>query len=235
MSAVFSLMTFNVHEAVGSDHHQNYYRIIQVIKEVNPDLLMLQEVDLNRDENNQDVSFLFETIEKSSAYVGIKGITMFRSRSAYGNAMFLKYRPENIKRHDISYAGCEPRGVIECTCRIKGHPVRLLSTHLGLRKKERAQQVLELKQLLKQEQNLPTLLAGDFNEWRPFSKRLRGIKEEMNLIPARPTFPAFFPLVALDRIFYRGNIEHEKIIVYRSPLYRMASDHLPLIAGFNLT
>ena len=235
MGKAFSLMTYNVHEAVGTDKQRNYDRIVQLIEEVNPDMMMLQEVDIGREDATHKGSFLFETIESSTPYYGIKGITMFRARSGYGNAIFTRNRSEGIRRHDISFAGREPRGVLECVYRIADHPIRLLNTHLGLKKSERVQQLRTLRQLVKQDGERPTLLAGDFNEWHPFSNRLDIIKEEINMLPARPTFPAFLPLVALDRIFYKGSIRYSDFVFYRSRLRRIASDHRPLVARFYFT
>jgi hypothetical protein len=114
-------------------------------------------------------------------------------------------------------------------------PIRLLNTHLGLKKSERVQQLRTLRQLVKQDGERPTLLAGDFNEWQPLSNRLDIIKEEINMLPARPTFPAFLPLVALDRIFYKGSIRFKDFVFYRSRLRRIASDHRPLVARFYFT
>jgi endonuclease/exonuclease/phosphatase family metal-dependent hydrolase len=48
------------------------------------------------------------------------------------------------------------------------------------------------------------------------------------------TFPSFFPQGALDRIYYRGPLHLAAARRCRLALSRVASDHLPLIADFEL-
>jgi endonuclease/exonuclease/phosphatase family metal-dependent hydrolase len=233
----FTLLTYNVHEAVGRDKHKNYFRIVEVIREINPDVITLQEVDSDSGEpgeNNADgASFMYETIEQSLAYHGVKGITMFRKRSAYGNAIFAAKRPENVLRHDISHKHREPRGVLECTIGIDGRPVRILNTHLGLSKKERHHQLNAVVQLLQQQdKNIPVVLAGDFNEWNPFARNLDRLKNTLHMVPLHRTFPSRLPIISLDRIFYCGGITLTGHHVQASRLGRTASDHRPLVATF---
>ncbi len=238
MPSRFILLTYNVHEAVGRDKHKNYFRIVEVIREINPDVISLQEVDSDAGEagenNTGGASFMYEMIEQSLAYHGVKGITMFRKRSAYGNAIFAAKRPENVLRHDISYGHREPRGVLECTVRIGGHTVRILNTHLGLSKKERHHQLNAVMQLLQQDRKMPVVLAGDFNEWNPFGRNLNRLKNIMHMVPSHRTFPSGFPIIALDRIFYRGGLTLTSHYVHDSRLGRTASDHRPLVATFTL-
>lgn len=231
----FTLLTYNVHEAVGTDRQRNYQRIYEVIRELNPDIINLQEVDSDLNERKSQHSFLFETIRESSGYYGIKGITMIRSQSAYGNAVFFRSEPKEIKRHDISFANREPRGILDCTIHVNHSTLRLLNTHFGLKKKERSTQVQILRQLVKQEVGRPTLLSGDFNEWYPCSKNLKKLQEVMKMVPPERTFPAKFPLFALDRIFYAGTIQLLNSWRHKSRLSLTASDHLPLVAEFTLT
>ena len=54
---------------------------------------------------------------------------------------------------------------------------------------------------------------------------------------ARPlrTFPSFFPQGALDRIYYRGRLRLHAARRCRFAMARVTSDHLPLIADFELS
>jgi endonuclease/exonuclease/phosphatase family metal-dependent hydrolase len=230
------LLTYNVHEAVGTGRQQSYQRISEVIKEINPDIINLQEVDSELNEKKNQQSFLFETINETFEYYGIKGITMIRSRSAYGNAIFLKNKPLEIRRHDISFDNREPRGILDCMIQLNDSTLRVINTHFGLKKKERSSQIQILKQLVVQKnENHPILLSGDFNEWNSHSNNLKALREVMNMVPSEFTFPAKFPLFALDRIFYKGKIELLNSKRHKSPLSLSASDHLPIVAEFALT
>ncbi len=48
------------------------------------------------------------------------------------------------------------------------------------------------------------------------------------------TYPAALPARPLDRIFYRGDLSGAHAFASRSKLARQASDHLPLVADFQL-
>ena len=48
--------------------------------------------------------------------------------------------------------------------------------------------------------------------------------------PAPATFPARWPVLALDRIWVRPRRRLERVFVHRSPTARVASDHLPVVA-----
>ena len=80
--------------------------------------------------------------------------------------------------------------------------------------------------------DFPTLLSGDFNEWQIYSKQLRLLKQQMHMVQRKRTFPARYPIFALDRIFYNTGLELLEHNVHITYLSRQASDHLPLIGHF---
>jgi endonuclease/exonuclease/phosphatase family metal-dependent hydrolase len=76
---------------------------------------------------------------------------------------------------------------------------------------------------------------GDFNT-PPRSRAYRHIAETMQDAQRAPgirrrerTFPTRFPTLRLDHVFVRGPIEVLSATTVRTPLARLASDHLPLI------
>ena len=80
------------------------------------------------------------------------------------------------------------------------------------------------------------ILAGDFNDWRVASPKL--LDKELGLTEAfveshgkhAKTFPAVFPTLKVDRIYYRG-LCCERIEVVRT---KGLSDHCPLMAAFSI-
>ena len=48
------------------------------------------------------------------------------------------------------------------------------------------------------------------------------------------SFPAYWPVVSLDKAFARGPIEIRHARIVHSRLARDASDHLPLVVDFHL-
>ena len=80
---------------------------------------------------------------------------------------------------------------------------------------------------------LPVVIGGDLNDvWSSLSKKLMQPSEFINASEYSKTFPAWFPMRALDGIYYRGNLQLTQCNVHRSDLAKKASDHLPLLAEF---
>ncbi|TMA64185.1 MAG: hypothetical protein E6J73_07815 [Deltaproteobacteria bacterium] len=69
---------------------------------------------------------------------------------------------------------------------------------------------------------------SDFNEWLPTGRSLRWIHTRLGKTALVRTFPAAFPLFALDRIWVSPAAALVKVSRVRTPLTRIASDHLPL-------
>jgi len=82
----------------------------------------------------------------------------------------------------------------------------------------------------------PTLLLGDLNEWRvkTRSSLLELLPHFGPLHAVLPSFPSRFPPLALDRILARPPDLISSIEVHQTPLARVASDHLPIKARWNL-
>ncbi len=129
--------------------------------------------------------------------------------------------------------GREPRGAIDATIDCNGTPLRVIATHLGLRPAERAEQARRLIEAIGRDER-PTLLAGDINEWLMPRRALRALHAHFGESPARATFPAAVPMIALDRIWVSPVSLLRRVHVHRSALARRASDHLPLIAEIAL-
>ena len=75
------------------------------------------------------------------------------------------------------------------------------------------------------------LLMGDLNEWYLWGRPLRWLHSHFRETPAAPpTFPARQPVLALDRIWVAPAGSLRRLRRHVSPLARVASDHLPLVA-----
>ena len=72
---------------------------------------------------------------------------------------------------------------------------------------------------------------GDLNEWRGRSGAIRVFDRRLGPSAAERTFPSWLPVLALDRIYADGPAVLRDVGVYRSPLARLASDHLPLVGN----
>jgi len=76
----------------------------------------------------------------------------------------------------------------------------------------------------------PVVLLGDLNEWFLWGRPLRWLRRHFGRTPAPATYPARWPLFALDRIWVEPARLLERIEVLSAAPARAASDHLPLRA-----
>ena len=88
----------------------------------------------------------------------------------------------------------------------------------------------------------PCIIAGDMNDWQGSLKRQFFVPSGFACGTGRrpgsrwtlKTFPSFAPAGGLDRIFYRGNLRLLHVGRSRLKLARIASDHLPIVADFEI-
>jgi endonuclease/exonuclease/phosphatase family metal-dependent hydrolase len=221
--------SYNIHGCVGRDGALAPERIAAVIRELDADVVALQEVDAQHhaDRYLDQWVFLAETL----GYHCVPGISLRTHRRDYGNAVLVRTPPEAVRLHDLSVARREPRGAIDLDLTLGGVPIRLVATHLGLSGAERRAQIIHLLHILADgAQRAATILLGDLNEWFRGSRNLRRLAERFPTEPARASFPAGRPMLALDRILVRGEMRVSELAAHRSPLARVASDHLPVRA-----
>jgi endonuclease/exonuclease/phosphatase family metal-dependent hydrolase len=157
----------------------------------------------------------------------------------HGNALLSKYPIVGHENHDISIDRHEVRGMLHCQLEVPGHAVRLhaICVHLGLRESQRERQLEVLCRTIRDcvPLSAPLLVAGDFNDWRHRAhavlQRCAGLHEVFVQAQGRAarTFPAGFPMLALDRIYARNLRSHAPLALPRQPWARL-SDHAPLAA-----
>ena len=86
--------------------------------------------------------------------------------------------------------------------------------------------------------DLPTLIVGDFNDWRNNLAAVLLAEHQFEHVTGPPSrfrsFPAFYSVLAVDKAFHRGGIHVREARLVRTPLARRASDHLPLVIDFHL-
>jgi len=175
-----------------------------------------------------------EYLSEVSGLQALGGPTMKREDSHYGNVLLTWYPVLRTDNLDLSVRGREPRGAIDAILEIEKRPVRVIVTHLGLRRKERLCQTRQLADHVRGDRSPLLILLGDINEWYPLSGSLRYLKRWFGRPPARPTFPARWPVLSLDRIWVRPPNALLRVWSHRTPLARTASDHLPLKALISL-
>ena len=224
--------TYNVHGCVGTDRRYAPERVAKVIS-LNADGIALQEVD-DRTPRCEGLG-QFARLCRLTGLHGVAGPTLRCRRGHYGNAILSRFPVEAVRRIDLSVPRREPRGALDVEVVLgDGERVRVLATHLGLRARERKRQVDRLMDHLRQPRHhgYPTVLMGDFNEWLSVEgPRLKHLSERFASRLAGPSFPSWFPVFSLDRIYALPAPDRAEAEVHRSRTARTASDHFPVMAS----
>lgn len=220
-----TIATYNIHGAVGTDGLFAPARVADVLREVSADIIALQEVPLG----GAGMPNVLRILQHATGFVAVEGYTFSVSGRRYGNAVLSRYPIVATRKIDISFGSREPRGALDADISCHGHPLRVIATHLGLRPAERHEQIRKLLQVFDTDQ-MAVVLMGDVNEWFVWGKSLRWLVSHFQAVPAPATFPSRWPLFALDRIWIRPRHRLVHVEVHGTPLARLASDHLPLIA-----
>lgn len=220
-----TIATYNIHGAVGADGRFAPERVAKVVLEIDADIIALQEVPLG----GAGMPNVLAMLQQATGFAAADGLTFSVAGRRYGNAVLSRYPLRATRSIDLSCGQREPRGALDADIDCHGHPLRVVATHLGLRPAERRAQIRRLLQVFDTDQ-MPVILLGDVNEWFVWGRTLRWLVAHFQAVPAPATFPSRWPLFALDRIWIRPRHRLVHVRAHATPLARIASDHLPLIA-----
>jgi endonuclease/exonuclease/phosphatase family metal-dependent hydrolase len=223
------IASYNIHKCKGVDGITRPDRIIRVIAEIRADVIALQEVD--RRFGVKDGLLDLHRLERETGMRLLVQSDAPRGHGWHGNALLVRGEPVAYRRTRLELPGFEPRGAIVAELDLGEGPFRVIAAHLGLLRQSRLYQARALLNAFHDLPPMPTLLLGDFNEWRRHRRSALGVLEPtFGVSPSLLSFPSRRPLFALDRIFGWpvGLVSH--LAVHATPLARRASDHLPLTA-----
>lgn len=216
-------------------------RVVEVLAEVNPDVVALQEVlsiEGSTPEKNQ-ASYIATQL----GYHCAAGENRRLRGGAYGNVVLSRWPLRTMRNYDISVTGCERRGCLHTDVSLPdGETLHVFNVHLGLAFLERRHQARQLVDVVLNDGLLtgPRIMLGDFNEWtrglttRLLGRHLKSVNLRRHLRWAR-TYPGVLPVLHLDHIYFDPSLQLERLTLHRSRTALVTSDHLPLVADFTLT
>ena len=233
--------TYNVHKCRGLDRRVRPGRIVEVLREIDADIIALQEVlSLQGATREKDQArFISEELKMVCALGG----TRVHKGAMYGNVVLSRLPVLETANYDISVHGREERGCMRADIRANGSGVlHVFNVHLGTAYVERRHQGRKLvdETILNNGQlSGARILLGDFNEWtRGLTTRLLGshltsadIKTHLK---RSRTYPWVLPFLHLDHIYFDNSLELERMTLHKSRIALVASDHLPLVADFRI-
>ncbi|NOR69405.1 MAG: EEP domain-containing protein [Methylomarinum sp.] len=243
------VLTYNIHKGFSvGNRYFILHQIREALEKTDADILFLQEMQGKHSKHEQKHTnwpecshseFLAKDIWPHFAY----GKNAMYKVGHHGNALLSKYallRWENINVSPFIWASRSLlHGVIQLP--ESSSELHIICIHLGLLGMERRRQINTLCQHIEAHvpRDAPLIAAGDFNDWTGQAEKQ--FYQHLNLQEAHQTlhnryaktFPAWLPMLQMDRIYYRGlqPITCERLT--HAPWNRL-SDHAPLSATFDI-
>ena len=233
------LLSWNIHKGIGGrDRRYALQRIIDCIDHERPDLVCLQEVDrlVGRSQFDDQPRILGQSLNLQSIFQANVSV----ANGTYGNLILSRWTVGSTHRISLKRGIRKARGAQLVHVETPEGVIHLVNTHLGLDERERHWQVELLlnHKLFQSSAAIPTLIAGDFNDWRDTLAERSLASHGFQQVTSPPaefrSFPSWLPVGSLDKVFIRGGLKTERVRVVRTSLARIVSDHLPIVVEFSL-
>ena len=235
--------TYNIHKGVqgiGPARRLEIHNLGLAIEQLDADIVCLQEVrKVHRREEKYfkhwpkmpQAEFLappgYESIYQTNAYT---------RHGEHGNALLSRWPVVSHRHEDMSDHRFEQRGLLHVEVQVADAPLHVIVVHLGLIPASRVRQILQLHQYIGREVPVgaPLLVAGDFNDWGiKISNMMRAAQFTEWNVGKHFTYPSRLPIAQLDHVYAKG-LKPLGQLVPHGKAWRRMSDHLPLLAQFDL-
>ena len=231
------IATYNIHRCRGMDRRTIPSRVAEVIRELNADVVALQEV-IGAGPSGTGQA------EEIGAAVGM-GWVMHSVRTLrnhqFGNVVLSRLPIVHHGHYELTWRTCEERACQRADLDLgESCKLHIYNVHLGTAVLERRYQAARLAAFVHDHRiKGPKIILGDFNEWlkglatKTLSSLFKCIDISQHLKRKR-TYPGLFPVLHLDHIYYEGDVTVRSMELVRTRRALMASDHLPLVADFRI-
>jgi endonuclease/exonuclease/phosphatase family metal-dependent hydrolase len=219
--------SYNVHGFVGTDGARDVRRVGAVVQQLEADVVALQEVAFSGHEPS-------ELLHALPGYEAFAAPIVRDDGVRHGNVLLTRLPIDEARRIALDFKRREPRTAVDARLRTTARPLRVVATHLGLEPGERRFQVRLILQHVASDDGVVTVLLGDFNEWFLVGRPLRWLHARFGRSQYVGTFPSWWPVLALDRVWVQPKSALERCAAFDTTLSRAASDHLPLVAQLDV-
>ena len=237
------ILTYNVHQCLGTDRRLDVDRVAEVIARCRPDIVALQELDVGRN-RSRGVDQAHALAEKLGMRFHFNA-AMKVAEERYGDAVLTPLPMRLVRAAALptlpEMTLLEPRGALWVEIELDGGKLQVITTHLGLMPREQRAQVAALlsEDWLAHPDCLdPVILLGDFNapsRTRPYQALAGALQDAQRALKGRrtqPTYPSRLPILRIDHLFVSRGVRVLNVEAADAPLMRLASDHLPLWMDF---
>ena len=230
------ILSYNIHKGFSSSRAYVLDGIKRAIDVIQADLVFLQEVSGEHDRAPGRAQFeaLADRVWHHHAY-GRNAVT---SSGHHGNAILSKLPILAWENLNVSTNRFEKRGILHAVVDLDPphrRPLHAICLHFDLFARGRLKQAELL--CARVEKHVPAgeplVIAGDFNDWGEhvseiLQERL-GVQEAFTAVRGAHarSFPAWLPLLRLDRIYVRG-LAPRSAEVLTGAQWRGLSDHAAL-------
>lgn len=231
------VLTYNIHHAEGIDRKLDLVRIARVIKDAQPDVVALQEVDQGVERTDRvDQPAALSRLTKMHV---IFGDNIQFGGGKYGNVILSRFPISRSRNHRLPNRDKgEQRGVLEASIDVPDWPQPLLffATHLDHRRddQERFESAQTINSLAEKGAEYPAILAGDLNDTAD-SRTLREFARSWTQANGKPLFtvPVKAPSRQIDFVLFRSTDRWKSVRVKVLP-ESVASDHRAVLAVLEL-
>ena len=236
---ILKVMSYNIHHAnpPSKPGFIDLDAIAAVIRSENPDLVALQEVDVNigRSERLNQAAEIARRLGMEFVF----GKAIDYDGGEYGLAILSKYPISDPVIHKLptdSASKGEPRILLTAKVSLpKSREIRFGSTHLdsGTDPLNRNMQINAINRI-GQKETLTFILAGDLNA-DAGTEVIRILDQQFKRTcePCQPTFPVVNPQKAIDFIAVKSGTQ-VRVISHKVLKEQYASDHLPVVTVLEL-
>ena len=228
--------SYNIHKAVGLDRRRDPDRILAILREIDADVVALQETD--RRFGLRETVLPRHAIAAHTPYQVVPLALTPEGMGWHGNALLVRNGITVLSAERIALPTLEPRGAVCASLLVEDHPLRVAGMHLdlsGLHRRRQLRTVLAHLVRTGAGPREPTVLMGDFNEWSARGGSLREFGRAWHVLAPGRSFPARRPLASLDRIVVSRGWDVLAAVVHHSTLSARGSDHLPVFARLALS